>query len=175
MSEFKSCPVCQEQSDQCLPCGSYVVDGERIYYEKLKDFGATKDHEVRFINRIQKHHTTAFFHNGKLYIPSRQGRSVPLAIGLQWDAWKEQQAKIDELQKENAALVHVIKSRDIQLENEKHEYDELVNKLVDSKMKNTKLQKRVDAALEITKQGIRKQGGDYYLEKLEQALKGGNE
>ena len=90
-------------------------------------------------------------------------------------AWQEQQAKIDELQKENAALVHVIKSRDIQLENEKHEYDELVNKLVDSKMKNTKLQKRVDAALEITKQGIRKQGGDYYLEKLEQALKGGNE
>ncbi|AVH14388.2 hypothetical protein [Acinetobacter indicus] len=34
------------------------------------------------------------------------------------------------------------------------------------------MQKRVDAALEITKQGIRKQGGDYYLEKLEQALKG---
>ena len=99
MSEFKSCPVCQEQSGQCLSCGSYVVDGERIYYEKLKDFGATKDHEVRFINRIQKHRTTAFFHNGKLYIPSRQGRSVPLAIGLQWDAWQEQQAKIVELQK----------------------------------------------------------------------------
>lgn len=99
MSEFKSCPVCQEQSDQCLSCGSYVVDGERIYYGKLKDFGATKDHEVRFINRIQKHRTTAFFHNGKLYIPSRQGRSVPLAIGLQWDAWQEQQAKIDEMQK----------------------------------------------------------------------------
>lgn len=97
MSEFKSCPVCQEQPDQCLPCGSYVVDGERIYYEKLKDFGATKDHEVRFINRIQKHRTTAFFHNGKLYIPSRQGRSVPLAIGLQWDAWQEQQSKINEL------------------------------------------------------------------------------
>ena len=104
MSEFKSCPVCQEQSDQCLPCGSYVVDGERIYYEKLKDFGATKDHEVRFINRIQKHRTTAFFHNGKLFIPSRQGRSVPLAIGLQWDAWQEQQAKIDELQKQVDAL-----------------------------------------------------------------------
>ena len=97
MSEFKSCPVCQEQSDQCLPCGSYVVDGERIYHERLKDFGATKDHEVRFINRIQKHRTTAFFHNGKLYIPSRQGRSVPLAIGLQWDAWQEQQAIIDNL------------------------------------------------------------------------------
>lgn len=97
MSEFKSCPVCQKQSDQCLSCGSYVVDGERIYYGKLKDFGATKDHEVRFINRIQKHHVTAFFHNGKLYIPSRQGRSVPLAIGLQWDAWQEQQAIIDNL------------------------------------------------------------------------------
>lgn len=97
MSEFKSCPVCQEQSNQCLSCGSYVVDGEHIYYGKLKDFGATKDHEVRFINRIQKHHVTAFFHNGKLYIPSRQGRSVPLAIGLQWDAWQEQQAIIDNL------------------------------------------------------------------------------
>ena len=97
MSDFKLCPVCQEQSDQCLSCASYVVDGERIYYEKLKDFGATKDHEIRFINRIQKHRVTAFFHNGKLYIPSRQGRSVPLAIGLQWDAWQEQQAIIDNL------------------------------------------------------------------------------
>ena len=97
MSDFKSCPVCQEQSDQCLSCASYVVDGERIYYEKLKDFGATKDHEIRFINRIQKQRVTAFFHNGELYIPSRQGRSVPLAIGLQWDAWQEQQAIIDNL------------------------------------------------------------------------------
>ena len=65
---------------------------------------------------------------------------------------QEQQVKIDELRKENAALVHVIKSRDIQLENEKHEYDELESKLVDSKMKNTKLQKRVDA-LELTIKG----------------------
>ena len=97
MSDFKSCPVCQENSDQCLSCASYVVDGERIYYEKLKDFGATKDHEIRFINRIQKQRVTAFFHNGELYIPSRQGRSVPLAIGLQWDAWQEQQAIIDNL------------------------------------------------------------------------------
>lgn len=100
MSDFKPCPVCQEQSDQCLSCASYVVDGERIYYEKLKDFGATKDHEIRFINRIQKHRVTAFFHNGKLYIPSRQGRSVPLAIGLQWDAWQEQQAIIDDLRQQ---------------------------------------------------------------------------
>lgn len=98
MSEFKSCPVCQEESEQCLTCASYVVDGERIYYEKLKDFGATQDYELRFIQRIQKHRTTAFFHKGKLYIPSRQGRSVPLAIGLQWEAWQEQQAKVEELQ-----------------------------------------------------------------------------
>ena len=69
--------------------------------------------------------------------------------GAKW-AWQHQQAKIDELQKENAALVHVIKSRDIQLENEKHEYDELVSKLVDSKMKNTKLQKRIDEYKKLT-------------------------
>ena len=116
MSEFKSCPVCQEQSNQCLSCGSYVVDGERIYYEKLKDFGATKDHEVRFINRIQKHRTTAFFHNGKLYIPSRQGRSVPLAIGLQWDAWQEQQAIIDNLkaQLNNMETCYIEKKKQVE-------------------------------------------------------------
>ena len=104
-----------------------------------------------------------------------KGEFVELTQEWHTKGWNARQGEIDELRKENAALVHVIKSRDIQLENEKHEYDELVNKLVDSKMKNTKLQKRVDAALEITKQGIRKQSGDYYLEKLEQALKGGDE
>ena len=124
MSEFKSCPVCQEQSDQCLPCGSYVVDGERIYYEKLKDFGATKDHEVRFIDRIQKQRTTAFFHNGKLYIPSRQGRSVPLAIGLQWDAWQEQQAIIDNLkaQLNNMEQCYIEKKK--QVEDQQKRIDE---------------------------------------------------
>ena len=60
-------------------------------------------------------------------------------------AWQHQQSKIDELQKENAALVHVVKSRDIQLQNEKHEYDELMNKLVDSGMKNAELQKQRDS------------------------------
>ena len=107
-------------------------------------------------------------------------------------AWQEQQAKIDELQKENAALVHVIKSRDIQLENEKHEYDELVNKLVDSKMKNTKLQKRVDALKGLAQtfweksSEKHKQGkvweskslgecADEILDELEQAIKGGDE
>ena len=89
------------------------------------------------------------------------------------------------LQKENAALVHVIKSRDIQLENEKHEYDELMNKLVDSGMKNKELQKRLDAALKVA-QSIRKeiehghlsddesQTLSSYANDLEQALKGGN-
>ena len=88
-------------------------------------------------------------------------------------AWQEQQAKIDELQKENAALVHVIKSRDIQLENEKHEYDELMNKLVDSGMKNAELQKRVDLTLQLVNE---MKGKRYpfsaYADQLEQALKG---
>lgn len=116
MGDFKSCPVCREQSDQCLSCASYVVEGERIYYEKLKDFGATKDHEVRFINRIQKHCTTAFFHNGELYIPSRQGRSVPLAIGLQWNAWQEQQAIINDLkaQLENMEACYIEKKKQVE-------------------------------------------------------------
>ncbi|WP_109428967.1 hypothetical protein [Acinetobacter baumannii] len=113
MSEFKSCPVCQEESEQCLTCASYVVDGERIYYEKLKDFGATQDYELRFIQRIQKHRTTAFFHKGKLYIPSRQGRAVPLAIGLQWEAWQEQQAKVEEQAQEIANLKSLIQGHEL--------------------------------------------------------------
>ncbi|MHA3082149.1 hypothetical protein ACX1NX_02990 [Acinetobacter sp. ANC 5383] len=96
-SGFKSCLSCREQYDQCLVCHFYTVDGERIYYQKLENFGATNDSEVRFIQRIQRHSTIAFFHNGKLHIPSRQGRVVPLAIGLQWEAWQEQQKRIDEL------------------------------------------------------------------------------
>lgn len=129
MSEFKPCPVCQEQSDQCLSCASCVVDGERIYYEKLKDFGATKDHEIRFINRIQKHRVTAFFHNGKLYIPSRQGRSVPLAIGLQWDAWQEQQAIIDDLkaQLNNMEACYIEKKKE--LEDQHKKVDEVLEYL----------------------------------------------
>ena len=79
----------------------------------------------------------------------------------------------DELQKENDALVHVIKSRDIQLENEKHEYDELMNKLVDSGMKNAELQKRVDLTLQLVNE---MKGKRYpfsaYADQLEQALKG---
>ena len=93
----QSCPVCNELSSQCLSCASYVVDGEHIYYNEIKDFGATKEHELQFIKHIDKHSVTAFFNKGKLYIPSRQGRSVPLAIGLQWDVWQEQQAIIDDL------------------------------------------------------------------------------
>ena len=88
-------------------------------------------------------------------------------------AWQEQQAKIDELQKENAALVHVIKSRDIQLENEKHEYDELMNKLVDSGMKNAELQKRVDLTLQLVNEMKEKRYPfSAYADQLEQALKG---
>ena len=107
-------------------------------------------------------------------------------------AWQHQQSKIEELQKENAALVHVIKSRDIQLENEKHEYDELMNKLVDSGMKNTELQKRLDAVKGLAqtlweKSEEKHQQGkvwesktlgecaDEILDVLEQALKGGGE
>ena len=127
MDRFKSCPFCNEQLDQCFSCASYVVDGERIYYEKLKDFGATQDHELRFINRIQKHRTTAFFHNGKLYIPSRQGRSVPLAIGLQWEAWQEQQAEINRLEEWNSNQARSIKT----YQGEDEDLKALLQKLID--------------------------------------------
>ena len=97
--------------------------------------------------------------------------------------WMCQQSKIDELQKENSALVHVIKSRDIQLENEKHEYDELMNKLVDSGMENKELQKRLDAVKQLIEEYRDPQTEDKTFQhalsivayELEQALKGGSD
>ena len=101
-----------------------------------------------------------------------------------WEVWQaakaqaeleieqSMQSKIDKLQKENSALVHVIKSRDIQLENEKHEYDELMNKLVDSGMENKELQKRVDAALKMISINRGFAWGSVSISRLEQALKG---
>ena len=103
-----------------------------------------------------------------------------------WEVWQaakaqaeleieqSMQSKIDELQKENSALVHVIKSRDIQLENEKHEYDELMNKLVDSGMENKELQKRVDAALKMISINRGFAWGSVSISQLEQVLKGNN-
>ena len=191
MSEFKSCPVCQEQSDQCLSCGSYVVDGERIYYEKLKDFGATKEHEVRFINRIQKQRTTAFFHNGKLYIPSRQGRSVPLAIGLQWDAWQEQQARLDELQRRNQMLNDNIKEQGQKLVYQNEVIETQAEKLLGLRDEKAGLQKRINAAQQLIEdlnecyQQDHQNKFEYWRgfadsagtlgKRLEQALKGGDE
>ena len=47
---------------------------------------------------------------------------------------------------------------------------ELIN--FDSELHIGSLQKRIDDALEKCKTGIRKQGGDYYLELIEGILKG---
>lgn len=79
-------------------------------------------------------------------------------------AWNAQQSKIDELQKENSALVHVIKSRDIQLENEK-------------------LQKRLDAVKQLIEEYRDPPTEDKTFQhalsivacELEQALKGGSD
>ncbi|MBJ8495900.1 hypothetical protein [Acinetobacter nosocomialis] len=176
MSEFKSCPVCQEESEQCLTCASYVVDGERIYYEKLKDFGATQDYELRFIQRIQKHRTTAFFHKGKLYIPSRQGRAVPLAIGLQWEAWQEQQAKVEELKASHHGEVI---GHEVHFKKIKQERDELQTLYTQQGINMLKLQKRVDQqGLIIAKamsiaSDLQKSWSMFEIgKKLEQALKG---
>lgn len=141
-NKFKSCPVCQDQANQCLVCGSYVVDGERIYYKELKNYGATQDHEIRFIDRIQNQKTIAFFHNGRLYIPSRQGRSVPLAIGLQWGAWQEQQSQIDQISGSakpplgkpfNFDLLDSYKDKIEQMEKQERIHVECINNLVQQK------------------------------------------
>lgn len=60
-----------------------------------------------------------------------------------------------------------------QLIDQGQRFNEQSQRVKDLEYWNAELQKRVDAVLEIAKQGIRKQGGDYYLEKVEQALKKG--
>ncbi|MHA3059924.1 hypothetical protein ACX1N5_04040 [Acinetobacter sp. ANC 4636] len=152
-SGFKSCPSCREQYDQCLVCHFYTVDGERIYYQKLENFGATNDSEVRFIQHIQRHSTIAFFHNGKLHIPSRQGRSVPLAIGLQWGAWQEQQKRIEELESKVTDLNKNLKDRELAV---------LVR------------QSNIDAGLAVI-QKWKEARSVFPLYQIEQALKGGDE
>lgn len=96
--------------DQCLICSFYVIDGQKINYREIKNFGATTESEIKFLEHIKRQSVTAFFHQGEMYIPSRQGRSVPLAIGLQWRIWQARQAVIDELQIENNRLSRLIES-----------------------------------------------------------------
>ena len=90
-------------------------------------------------------------------------------------AWQHQQSKIDELQRRNQMLNDNIKEQGQKLVYQNEVIETQAEKLLGLRDEKAGLQKRVDAALEITKQGIRKQGGDYYFEKLEQALKGGDE
>lgn len=95
-------------ADQCLICGFYMIDGHKINYREIEKFGATTGSEVRFLEHIQRQSVTAFFHKGKIYIPSRQGRSVPLAVGLQWGVWQAQQIEIDKLKKQVNAVQGVL-------------------------------------------------------------------
>lgn len=91
----------------------------------------------------------------------------------------EQQAKIEKLEIElsttKQVLGNVIDMEVAKVDNLKAQLNNMEACYIEKKKQVEGQQKRIDAGLEITKQGIRKQGGDYYLEKLEQALKGGDE
>jgi len=79
-------------------------------------------------------------------------------VQIAYMTWQHQQAKVEELQQD--------------LEAQREETIKGYTKISDLRLERDELQKRVDNALQIAKQGIRKQGGNYYLEQLEQALKG---
>lgn len=44
--------------------------------------------QPEFIQFAANQRITAYFENGQLVIPSGQGRSVPLALGISWQAWQ---------------------------------------------------------------------------------------
>ncbi|WP_405228660.1 GAT domain-containing protein [Acinetobacter baumannii] len=81
-----------------------------------------------------------------MYIPSRQGRAVPLAIGLQWEAWQEQQAKVEELQ------------NNINLLNEALDIKEQLNQKL--REREDELQKRLYGALKETQYALQYVEGD---------------
>lgn len=96
-----------------------------------------------------------------------QTRDITARAGFD-AAWQHQQAKVEELENRLKQAYE-----DIDTFAEAHERE--CGFKVQFAKEKAELQKRVDKALQIAKQGINKQGGDYYLEKLEQALKGGGE
>lgn len=136
MSEFKSCPVCQERQAKI---------NELIYRAKLR--------ESNHLALLVKYQATK-------------------------KCWEDVSGKCEELktQLNNMEACYIEKEKELQKTNISLEAGLRKNSKNKQKLlgKNIELQKRIDAALEIAKQGIRKQGGDYYLEKLEQALKGGD-
>ena len=122
-----------------------VIDGYAIEVDELKC-------ELKRIN--------SWYSNVKLQLENKE---IDSAIDAK---------KIDELQKENAALVHVIKSRDIQEKNELTKQRDSFIKAYEIEMdESVELQKRVDAALKILS-SKKKMYVDMVIE-VEQALKGG--
>lgn len=104
-----------------------------------------------------------------------------------WSMYQHQQSKIDDLQRRNHMLNENIKEQGQKLVYQNEVIETQAEKLIDLRDEKAgllllyvqqgvnmfKMQKRLDAALEFVKQGIKKQGGDYYLEKLEELLEGG--
>ena len=84
------------------------------------------------------------------------------------------QTEVDELQRRNQMLNDNIKEQGQKLVYQNEVIETQAEKLLGLRDEKAELQKRLDAALEVVKQGIRKQGGDYYLEKVEELLEGGD-
>ena len=104
-----------------------------------------------------------------------------------WFTWQHQQSKVDDLQRRNRMLNENIKEQGQKLVYQNEVIETQAEKLIDLRDEKAgllllyvqqgvnmfKMQKRLDAALEVVKQGIGEQCGDYYLEKVEQLLEGG--
>ena len=86
---------------------------------------------------------------------------------------QHQQSKVDELQRRNQILNDNIKEQGQKLVYQNEVIETQAEKLIGLRDEKAELQKCLDAALELVKQGIRKQCGDYYLEKVEELLEGG--
>ncbi|RSO57559.1 hypothetical protein EA756_08690 [Acinetobacter lactucae] len=97
-------------------------------------------------------------------------------INSAWLAFQHQQAKVEELQEEFAEderfLKEQIQQKDLETSNLKY-LQGMDKELIQSLQgKSEKLQKRVDAVLQILEKGKRLQSANYLIATLEQALEG---
>lgn len=100
-------------------------------------------------------------------------------------AWNHQQSKVDELSLRVAEMKSGLNdaytdgqsamyaTRQSKIDELTKQRDSFIKAYEIEMDERVELQKRLDAALDVVKQGIRKQGGDYYLEKVEELLEGG--
>ena len=170
-SEFEKLPEISEILDR---------NGGGYYRELTKDYHHNYPYFEKFLNGAWfiYQHQQSKVDELTLQVAEMKSRLNDAYTDGQSSMYKSRQSKVDELQRRNRILNENIKEQGQKLVYQNEVIETQAEKLLGLRDEKAELQKRLDAALEVVKQGIRKQGvgkqcGDYYLEKVEKLLEGG--